>query len=144
MELENFFPYELAVAAARMSRQLEAVYSKDGGLSREEWRVLFLLAGVTELTSKELSRRSSLDKVQISRAAKRLEEKGHIVGTESKIDRRLRDYACTDQGKAFFQSLFPKVNSKAEMVFGLMDPDDLDALRRGVNGLTKATEDLGL
>lgn len=138
MNIENFFPYQVAVAAAGLSHKLEDVYRRQGGLSREEWRVLFLLANVDGLTSKELSQRSSLDKVQISRAAQKLEKKGLITGTESEQDRRLRDYACTTEGRTFFLSLFPRVSDRAEAVLSKLDPDDLKALERGVEALRAA------
>lgn len=139
MQIEKYFPYQLAVAAASMSRQLEDVYRNTGGISREEWRVLFLLADVDQLTSKELSLRSSLDKVQISRAAQRLEAKGYITGSESSVDRRLKDYACTAEGRAFFRTLFPKVNQRAQEVLDRMSPEDLQALQQGVAALRKAS-----
>ncbi|MBV7410876.1 MarR family winged helix-turn-helix transcriptional regulator [Maritimibacter sp. DP1N21-5] len=138
--MENFFPYRLAVAAAGLSRQLEDVYRRDHGLSREEWRVLFLLADVTSLTSKELSVRSSLDKVQISRAARRLEKKSLIEGQESKDDRRLRDYACTEKGRAFFRTVFPQVEARANAVLSLLSPVELKALKDGLAALESATK----
>lgn len=138
MEIEAFFPYQLAVAAASLSRQLEAVYRGEGGLSREEWRVLFLLANASELSSRELAQRSSLDKVQISRAAQRLVKKGLITGAEADQDRRLRTYACTPVGRSFFDALFSKVQQRAADVMAQMDPGGLDALRRGVRELNRA------
>jgi DNA-binding MarR family transcriptional regulator len=140
MKIESFFPYQLAVVAAQFSRQLGDVYRRDGGLSREEWRVLFLLANAERLTSKELSLRSSLDKVQISRAAQRLETRGLISGTGSTQDRRLRDYSCTPEGRELFVSLFPRVEERAKKIFARMSSDDLAALKRGVAALNAATK----
>ena len=143
MEIENFFPYQVAVAAASLSRRLEEVYRREGGLSREEWRVLFLLAEEEGLTSKALSQRSSLDKVQISRAAQRLEKKGLIVGSESGQDRRLRDYTCTDAGRQFFRDLFPRVDSRAGEVLARLSPDDLSALKQGIAALSEVAREDG-
>ena len=69
MRLETFFPYRLAVVAEAFSRQLVAVYGREHGFSREEWRLLFLLEEAGTLDSLQLSQRTSLDKVQVSRAA---------------------------------------------------------------------------
>ena len=44
MELNAFFPYRLAIAAEGFSRNLSEVYGAQFGLTREEWRLLFLLA----------------------------------------------------------------------------------------------------
>tara|TARA_Y100000815_G_scaffold252378_1_gene256526 strand:- start:652 stop:1089 length:438 start_codon:yes stop_codon:yes gene_type:complete len=139
MNIENFFPYRVAVAAASLSRHLENVYRREHGISREEWRVLFLLADVPSLTSKELSLRSSLDKIQISRAAQRLEKKGLIEGQEAAEDRRLRDYACTDEGRAFFEEVFPKVKARADAILSSMSPADIKALEQGLSALKDAT-----
>ncbi|MFV0491640.1 MAG: MarR family winged helix-turn-helix transcriptional regulator [Pseudorhodobacter sp.] len=135
MKMEDFFPYQLAVAAAHFSRRLEEVYRGEAGLSREEWRVLFLLADIETLTSKELSRRSSLDKVQISRAAQRLERKGLLSGRAASSDRRLRDYTCTDSGRALFRALLPRVDAQARQIFAKMTPEDMAALKKGVAAL---------
>lgn len=140
MSIESFFPYQLAVAAAALSHELEDVYRREGGLSREEWRVLFLLADVEYLTSKALSQRSSLDKVQISRAARKLESKGLITGESSTSDRRLRDYRCTEKGRRYFRELFPRVEARARDVLARMADADRTALERGVDGLIRAVK----
>ena len=67
MKLETYFPYRFAVAAEAFSRQLVEVYGGRYGLSREEWRMLALLAEEDEVSSVELKRRATLDKVQIRR-----------------------------------------------------------------------------
>ena len=71
MQIEEFFPYKLAVTADVFSRQLASVYGGRHGLSREEWRFRFLLEGSGGVSSLSLSQRTSLDKVQVSRAAAR-------------------------------------------------------------------------
>ena len=68
MQLETFFPYRLAVAAEAFSRNLVAVYGRTYGLSRDEWRLLFLIEGAGQISSPDLAKRSTLGKVQISRA----------------------------------------------------------------------------
>lgn len=140
MSIESFFPYRLAVAAASVSRELEDLYRVEGGLLREEWRVLFLLAGEESLTSKEVAVRSSLDKVQISRAAQRLERKGLISGQVSQADRRLREYRCTDQGRAHFEALFPQVEARAADLLGDLSTEDRKALEQGVDALIRSAK----
>lgn len=51
MKLEAFFPYRIAVTAEAFSRQLVAVYGRTHGLTREEWRLLFLLEDAGKLDS---------------------------------------------------------------------------------------------
>jgi DNA-binding MarR family transcriptional regulator len=138
MQIETFFPYQLAITAEAFSRQLVAVYGHAFGLTREEWRVLFVINGAGEITSLDLARRSSLDKVQISRAAQRLEEKGLILRSVAGEDRRLRRYAMTPAGTATFVPALDEVRRRAEQVLAEMTEADRTGLDRGLKALREA------
>ncbi len=140
MQLDDFFPYRLAVASEAFSRNLTDVYERELGLSREEWRLLFLLANVASMTSLDLARRTTLDKVQVSRAAKRLDEKGLIRRETSDEDRRIRVYRCTPEGFRQFQHLEPKVRERADRMLDALSPEDREALERGISALMKVAK----
>lgn len=138
MQLEYFFPYQIAVAAEGFSRQLFAVYSRAFGLSREEWRVLFLVDRSERITSLDLARRSTLDKVQISRASQRLEEKGLISRTINSDDRRLRMFEITPAGHETFSRVLMQVQEKSDQILGQMTEEDRAALDHGLKALSTA------
>lgn len=138
MKLEAFFPYRIAVTAEAFSRQLVAVYGRTHGLSREEWRLLFLLEDAGKLDSLQLAQRTSLDKVQVSRAATRLEAKGLITRSVLGSDRRLRDYRITLAGEALFTRVFGEVEARAQEILNAMPADDRAALVRGIAALDHA------
>ncbi|WP_226926120.1 MULTISPECIES: MarR family winged helix-turn-helix transcriptional regulator [unclassified Meridianimarinicoccus] len=138
MQLDSFFPYRLAVASEAFSRKLTEVYQQGFGLSREEWRLLFLLADAQNLTSRELTQRTTLDKVQVHRAAQRLEDKGLITRAISEGDRRIRVYSCTPEGHRLFDELLPQVEARAQEMLMSMSDEDRVALNRGVSALLKA------
>lgn len=141
MSIETFFPYRLAIVAEAFSRQLVAVYGQEHGLTREEWRLLFLLEGAGTLDSLQLSQRTSLDKVQVSRAASRLQDKGLITREILGSDRRLRNYAITSAGRDLFGRAFAGVRARAEGILQAMSQDDRDALIQGVEALGRAIAD---
>ena len=58
MNLETYFPYQLASTAEAFSRRLVEVYGHTYGLTREEWRMLLLLADAGNLSSLELAQRT--------------------------------------------------------------------------------------
>jgi DNA-binding MarR family transcriptional regulator len=138
--LETFLPYRLAAAAEVFSRNLVAVYGRKYGLSREEWRLLFLLADCESLTSLALTQRATLDKVQISRASQRLEDKGLITRQVAPTDRRLRLFTCTDKGRALFREILPEVEARAQKIFDTMSESDSNALKQGLAALFKAVQ----
>lgn len=138
VELGGFFPYKLAVASEAFSRQLTEVYRREYGLSREEWRLLFLLANEESVTSLELSRRTTLDKVQVTRAAQKLEDKGLIERSIPDEDRRLRIYQCTAEGRSLFRKVLPEVEARTQQILDCMTPEDRAALERGLAALLAA------
>lgn len=138
MKLETYFPYKLASTAESFSRKLVEVYGRTYGLSREEWRLLLLLAEAGQLNSLELKQRTTLDKVQISRAAQKLEDKGLISRSVPASDRRLRVYTCSEAGQKLFSDVFPKVEAQAEAILENMSAQDRDVLNKGIDALAKA------
>jgi len=135
MKLEDFFPYRLAIAAEAFSRNLQEVYVREYGLTREEWRLLSILEGVGRITSLDIARRATLDKVQVSRAAARLEEKGLIARHVPESDRRLREYESTEAGRALFSEVRPQVDARSRAMLSSMDTEARAALIAGINAL---------
>lgn len=137
-QLETFFPYQLAVAAERFSRDLMEVYNKTYGLTREEWRLLFLLSREGQIASNDLAQRTTLDKVQLSRASQRLADKGLITRNVSPKDRRLKLYQSTEKGRALFAEIKPQVDARASDIVSSMSKEQKAALQMGLNGLLEA------
>ncbi|CAN0601470.1 unnamed protein product [Ectocarpus sp. 12 AP-2014] len=138
MKLESYFPYLLAATAESFSRKLVEVYGRTYGLSREEWRLLLLLADAGELSSLELAKRTTLDKVQVSRAAQKLEDKGLISRSVPASDRRLRVYTCSQAGQDLFSEVFPSVQTRADAILGNMSAQDRADLEKGLKALASA------
>ncbi len=143
MLLETFFPYRLAISAEAFSRKLVEVYGHQFGLSREEWRLLLLLGKGGDITSLELARRTSLDKVQISRAAQKLASKSLITREVFAQDKRLRMFACTPSGQTLIDQVFPEVEARANEILDRIPAKDRAALDQGLAALAKAVADHG-
>lgn len=143
MQIESFLPYRLAVTAEAFSRQLVAVYQRKYGLSREEWRLLFLLDDAGVIDSLTLSQRTSLDKVQVSRAASRLEEKGLLTREVLGADRRLRSYAITPAGREIFRAAFAEVEVRANLILGKLSVTERRGLFDAIEALGRAASAVG-
>ncbi len=139
-QIEAFFPYRFAVAAERFSRNLMEVYGKAYGLSREEWRLLFLLSQAEKIASNELVQRTTLDKVQLSRASQRLADKGLITRRVSPDDRRIKLFQSTDEGRRLFDEIKPQVDARAMEILGAMDDAARQSLQDGMTALLKALD----
>lgn len=100
--LSDFLPYQLAVAAARVSREFSTRYRREFGLSIPEWRVLAHIAQEDRVSVREIQARVDMDKTKVSRAAARLEEMGLIEKRPHAGDRRLLDMRLTPKGAETF------------------------------------------
>lgn len=106
--LDDFLPYKLAVLANRVSREFSELYRDRYGMDVAEWRIVAHLSQADKPVSVgELCRRVELEKSKVSRAASRLHDKGLVVKSVSRTDRRLVDLSLTEKGQAMIRDLAP-------------------------------------
>ena len=72
LHLEKFLPYRLSVLSNTVSSAIAAAYFMNFGLSIPEWRVMAVLAANPGLSAAEVTARTAMDKVAVSRAVKSL------------------------------------------------------------------------
>lgn len=127
-ELSEFFPYRLAVLAERVSQAVAGVYADRFDLTRAEWRVVAALGANEEMAAKDIGPYSTLDKMQVSRAVTRLEERGIIERREDETDRRAKILRLTARGHALFRDLLPLVVAREAYILGALDEGERVAL----------------
>jgi DNA-binding MarR family transcriptional regulator len=127
MELEKFFPYRLAVAAEQVSLATAQVYRERFALTRDEWRVLAALAHQGEVRTADVKDRTTLDKMQVSRALARLEAEGLVARTPDPQDGRAWRVRLLPPGTALYRKVVPMVQAREEYLLS-----DLTALEREV------------
>lgn len=134
--LNDFMPYQLAVAASRMSRAYERRYSAASGLSIPEWRVLAHLSQSSQVSVREIQARVDMEKSKVSRAAARLEAQGLVTKVVNDEDRRLVSLSLTEAGRALMARLVPiALDFQKEMADVL--GDDAASFEAGLNKLMK-------
>lgn len=137
--LDDFLPYQLAVLAARVSREFSAVYAERFGLSIPEWRVVVHIYNAGPVSVREVHARVDMDKSKVSRAASRLEAAGYITKRQSDVDRRLLRLDLTAKGRAMMAELTPLASAFEAELMQRLGPD-APAFRRHLNTLLEATE----
>ena len=113
-QLSAFLPYQLAVAAGRVSKAFSERYRAEFGLSIPEWRVLAHLAGGDAVSVREIHARVDMDKSKVSRAAARLEQAGLIEKRGHAGDRRLLDMRLTAMGQELMARIVPIADAYQE------------------------------
>lgn len=128
MKLEQFLPYRLAVVAEAVSRSLAAVYAERFDLTRDEWRVLAQLAEVEQIKTTQLAARTTLDKMQVSRAVTRLERDGLIERRTDEADRRNLVLRILPAGRALHRKIVPMAQARERFLLEALSADEQAAL----------------
>lgn len=108
-DLESFFPYLVRTYYQAVSTSVTSVYAPLYGLTVQEWRTMAVLGSHRALSAGEIVERSSMDKVAVSRAIKRLRAAGLLKRDIDGDDRRRAVLRLTDRGTEIFGTLVPLV-----------------------------------
>jgi len=124
LDLEHFLPYRLSLLANSVSRVLSRLYDQEHGLTVAEWRLIAILARFGPQSANQVSERSSMDKVRVSRAVSRATAAGFVDRQIDGQDRRRSVLTLTPQGRAVHDHIVPlALSCEAEMLGGLSDSE---------------------
>jgi DNA-binding MarR family transcriptional regulator len=107
LKLDQFLPYRLSVLTNTVSSAIAAAYSRRFGLTIPEWRVLAVLAENPGLSAAEITVRTAMDKVAVSRAVASLLTRRAIMRSTSVRDRRRSHLELTTQGNKVYAEVVP-------------------------------------
>ena len=128
MQLEKFFPYRLAVLAEQVSLATAQVYRERFALSRDEWRVLAALAHQGEVRTADVKDRTTLDKMQVSRALARLESDGLVARLPDPADGRAWRVRVLPAGMALYRKVVPMVQAREEYLLSDLSAEERQVL----------------
>src|SRR6186713_3322657 len=107
LHLEKFLPYRLSVLSNTVSSAIAAAYFMNFGLSIPEWRVMAVLAANPGLSAAEVTARTAMDKVAVSRAVATLLSAGRLRRATVPADRRRTHLQLTSAGTRVYAQVVP-------------------------------------
>ena len=122
----------IAVAGSLVVRLCEGGH----GITRREWRMLAQLGQGEGLASSALAERAGLDRAQTSRAVGGLVGKRLVARTPRPGDRREVLLHLTDEGRAVYNALLPRIAAINRDLLSVLAPTEvevLDGLLRRLN-----------
>ena len=128
LRLERFLPYRLSVLSNRVSQDIAGLYSERFGLSITEWRVMAVLGGGNKLSANEVSVRTAMDKVAVSRAVSRLLEKNYLLRQLHGQDRRRSELKLSAKGRAVFDQIVPLALAYEQKILASLEPSEQSQL----------------
>ena len=128
LRLEDFLPYRLSVVAEAVSSLFAARYQQRFGLSIPEWRVVAVLGQQGEATTQAVIERTAMDRVRVSRAAIRLEDKGLVERRAVEGDQRARLLRLSRRGRAVYAGIVPLAHSLQDALAEALSAEEQQAL----------------
>ncbi len=108
-DLSSFFPYKVRIYYRAVSEAVSGIYASKFGLTVSEWRTMAVLGPYGAMSASEIVGRSSMDKVNVSRAIKGLQGHGYLKRDIDGDDRRRAVLRLTQEGRKAFAELLPLV-----------------------------------
>lgn len=142
MHLNAFLPCRLTRLTSRVSEAVAQVHAARFGLSRDEWRVLAALACGQAQPTRDVTAETGLDKVAISRAATALEDRGLILRSEDRSDRRIKILRLSPEGAELVAELERVMKAREAFLLEGLSAEDRRALDRLLDRLTERAEAL--
>jgi len=143
LHLERFLPYRLSVLSNTVSSAIAAAYFMNFGLSIPEWRVMAVLAANPGLSAAEVTARTAMDKVAVSRAVNSLISAGRLHRTTAPKDRRRTHLALTRGGELVYARVVPMALQYERNLVAPLSARDLATLDRLVRVLLGRAVELG-
>ncbi|MDO6444695.1 MarR family transcriptional regulator [Colwellia sp. 1_MG-2023] len=140
LNLTTFFPYQLAKLQAMISDSIAEIYMGEFNLSKQEWRVLAILANDSSLNAKELGKKADLEKMPTSRAIKKLAENKLLEKVNNIQDKRSSLLKLSKKGQTLFNQLAPLVKTREQELLSVLSLQELSTLNNAFSKLEKVTE----
>jgi len=127
-DLSRFMPYQLAVLADDVSDTIAQVYVDRFDLGRNEWRIMAWLGSARAMPAKDVGRSAGLDKMQVSRALARLQDKDLVSLKRDAQDRRGNIVQLTRAGRALYDKIVPLVLAREDYLLAALTRQEIAAL----------------
>jgi len=129
--LDRFVPYRLAILSNLVSGAIARAYQARFGITIPEWRVIAVLGLGEALSANQVGARTEMDKVQVSRAVRRLLQLGYVSRAFERADRRRSRLSLSRKGERVYADVVPFALATERALLDALSADEklrLDSL----------------
>ena len=130
LQLQEYLPYRLSVAANAVSRLIARAYESQFGLTIPQWRLMAVLGDEGALTQQELCGRTLMDKVTVMRAAQGLTRRRLVKRRPNDQDGRSHRLDLSAAGYAMYCNVIPLAREYESQLLAGLDASDVARLHR--------------
>jgi DNA-binding MarR family transcriptional regulator len=128
------------VVSNLISRAFFAEVESQWGITLPEWRVVLTLMHQPGASAMEITELWGMDKMAVSRAARRLEHEGYVARTQDAADRRRFTLALTAKGKRLYRQIEPGATARYRAILADLSHAERDTV---LNALHRMIERIG-
>lgn len=140
--LDTFLPYRLALLSSLVSRGIQNIYAAEFDISISEWRLIAILGSDGPMVANDIRQRAAMDKVQVSRAAAKLLEAGHIRKQVDPGDRRRATLSLSGSGQKIFNQIVPIALEREAFLSSALSEKEKSNLIQLLEKLTQIAKDM--
>ena len=130
LQLQEYLPYRLSVAANAVSRLIARAYEDQFGLTIPQWRLMAVLGDEGALTQQALCGRTLMDKVTVMRAAQGLTRRRLVKRQPNAQDGRSHRLDLSQTGYALYCKVIPLAREYESQLLAGMKASDVALLHR--------------
>ena len=142
LRLSQFIPYCLSVASNEISQKIAMTYQQRFGIDLMQWRVLAVLGEKSQISAQEVSERTAMDKVAVSRAVKKLLNAKLLAREFAEEDKRRSILMLTDQGKQTYQQIVPLAKEYEDRLLSQLSGSEINDFMKLLAKLRTANNNL--
>lgn len=142
IDLNAFLPYQFSQLADVVSHSVATVYETRLGIARDDWRVLVAVNQERHMRAADIVLHTTLDKMQVSRAIARLENKGFISRTADSQDKRQQVLIVTAAGQAAYREVSPLMVARNDYLLQDLTPAQRQALQKSLEQILQRAQEL--
>lgn len=139
--LDQFLPYRLSVASYAVSSRIARTYRKRFNLKVHEWRLIAMLAETDRLTPQALTRKTRMDKINVSRAAKALMARELISAEPNGEDGRSHFLCLTPAGRDLYAAIVPEAVAMEEHLLSFFTAEERSIFTALLRRIESAADD---
>jgi DNA-binding MarR family transcriptional regulator len=122
--------YHLSFTTELIAFREEIVLQEACSLTLSEWRILTVIASFAPISSKDITRVTTLNKVGVSRGIARLTAQGLIERAVSDSDNRMQYLSLTPAGRQRHRKARESFGRWSDSLLGVLGPDEVRQLKQ--------------
>ena len=127
-DLHSFFPYLVRIYYRAVSAAVSQIYGSMYDLSVSEWRVMAVLGPGNIMSASDIVERSSMTRVNVSRAIKSMQKSGLLKRDINGDDKRMAALRLTARGDEVFDALIPLVSQLEKDLLSGLSKEEIHSL----------------